>query len=133
VSELPAGATPAEVLARYRDAAREGRLLLQRCAACRRFVHYPRLACPHCRGLALDWVEASGRGTVYAFSVVRQPPSEQWSGRVPYVLALIALEEGPRMMANVVGCAVDDVRCDLPVTVVFEERDGRVLPQFRPS
>jgi uncharacterized OB-fold protein len=52
---------------------------------------------------------------------------------VPYVLALIALEEGPRMMANVVGGAVDDVRCDLPVTVVFEERDGRVLPQFRPS
>ncbi len=125
--------TPATTIERYRNAAAAGTLLIQRCLGCHAYIHYPRIVCPHCRGLDLEWLEACGRGLVYSFSIVHQPPSARWKGRVPYVLAIVELEEGPRMMTNVTGCAVDAVRCGMAVTVTFEERDGRALPQFRPA
>jgi uncharacterized OB-fold protein len=125
--------TPAATIERYRTAAAASALLVQRCSSCHLYVHYPRIVCPHCRGLDLEWREACGRATVYSFSIVSQPPSERWKNRVPYVLAIVELEEGPRMMSNIVGCDVDEVRCGMAVTVTFERRDGRVLPQFRPA
>ena len=124
--------TATEVLARYRSATEGGQLLLQRCRECRQYVHYPRVICPHCRGLDLDWHEACGRGRVYSFSIVHQPPAPRWKDRVPYILAVVDLEEGPRMMCDIVDCDFERLRCGMPVLVTFEERDGRVLPQFRP-
>jgi hypothetical protein len=125
--------TPAAVIAHYRRAAAEGKLLVQQCRGCQAYVHYPRVICPHCRGLDLEWRDACGRGTVYSFSVVHQPPSARWKDRVPYILAVVDLEEGPRMMSNIVDCEIERVRCGMSVTVTFEERDDRVLAQFRPA
>lgn len=117
----------------YWDAAREGRLLIQRCRACALFIHYPRPWCPGCWSTALDWVEASGRGRVVTYTIVHQAPFAAYAGDVPYVLAVIALAEGPQMMANVVGVAPAEVRIDLEVEVTFEERAGGFrVPQFQP-
>lgn len=67
---------------------------------------------------------------MYSFSVVHQPPGPRWADRVPYVVAVITLNEGVRMMANVVHCDPAMVQCEMPVRLVFEQRDDRDLPQF---
>ena len=116
----------------YWEAAREGRLLLQRCVACGTLIHYPRPWCPSCWKTDLEWMEASGRGRVVTHTVVHQAPFESYAGDAPYVLAVIRLEEGPQMMANVVGIDPRSVVVDLAVEVIFEERAGGFrVPQFR--
>ena len=116
----------------YWDAAREGRLAVQHCVACDRVWHPPLPRCPHCHGVDVDWVTASGRGTVCSHTVVDHPTHVALRDRVPYVVAMIELEEGPRVIANVRECAPEDVRVGMPVQVVFEPvAGGVVLPQFR--
>ncbi|MBX6378226.1 MAG: Zn-ribbon domain-containing OB-fold protein [Clostridia bacterium] len=117
----------------YWEAARQRRLVIQRCRACGRHIFYPRIYCPHCLSEDVEWVEASGRGEVYAFTVVYRSRIPGYAEATPYVVALIDLEEGVRLLTNVVECAPDEVRVGMPVEVCFEERaDGFVLPQFRP-
>jgi uncharacterized OB-fold protein len=120
------------------EATREGRLLVQWCTACDRGVFYPRVFCPHCAapGSALAWRAASGRATVYAAVVEHRPEAARvsFSGGEPYCVALVDLEEGVRMLTNVVGCLPSDVRCGMAVTVAWEPlSDGRQLPLFRPD
>ncbi len=99
----------------------------------RRFIHYPRAWCPRCWKTDLEWVESRGRGRVVTFTVVHQAPFESYAAEVPYVLAVVRLEEGPQMMTNVVGISPAQVRIDLAVEVVFEEREGGFrVPLFRP-
>ncbi len=117
----------------YWDAARAGRLVLQRCVDCRALRFYPRHVCPRCWSADVEWVEVSGRGRVHSFTVIHRPPSPAFAAHVPYVVALVDLEEGPRMMANIVGDDAFDVRIDDAVTVVFEDRGDAKLPQFRRS
>lgn len=117
----------------YWEGARLGKLMLQRCRRCRAAIHYPRPWCPACWSTDLDWVEATGRGRVITFTVVHQPPFAAYAGDVPYVLAVVKLEEGPQMMANVLGIEPAAMRVDLPVCVVFEQRSGGFcVPQFEP-
>ena len=117
----------------YWDGVRAERLLLQRCRACASFIHYPRAWCPQCWGTDLEWVESRGTGRVVTFTVVHQAPMESYAGDVPYVLAVVRLDEGPQMMTNLVGVEHSGVRVDLRVEVVFEERAGGFrVPQFRP-
>lgn len=117
----------------YWDAAREHRLVLQHCRACGVCVHYPRPWCPACWSADLEWRDSTGRGRVHTFSVVHQPPFDAFSD-VPYVLAVIKLEEGPQIMANVVNIDPAEVRVDLGVRVCYEEREGGfVVPQFEPD
>jgi uncharacterized OB-fold protein len=112
---------------------REGRLLLQRCADCRAFRYPPASRCAACGSTENEWVEASGRGRVFSWIVVRHPvPKDVYADEVPYVVALVALEEGPRMATNIVGCPPEAVQADMPVTVAFRERDGVTLPVFQP-
>ena len=88
------------------------------------------------RGSALEWREASGRATVYAAGVEHRPEAAgaAFSGGEPYCVALVDLEEGVRMMTNVVGCPPDEVRSGMAVTVTWEPlSDGRQLPLFRPA
>ncbi|SDB75111.1 Zn-ribbon domain-containing OB-fold protein, partial [Belnapia rosea] len=87
----------------YWQGAREGRLLIRRCDACGKTHFMPRHLCPACWSADLRWVEATGRGTVHSFTVIRRAPLAAFAPRVPYVVALIDLEEGPRMMANILG------------------------------
>jgi uncharacterized OB-fold protein len=117
----------------YWDGAREGRLLLQRCLSCAKLIHYPRAWCPRCWKTDLEWVESRGRGRVVTFTVVHQAPFESYAADVPYVLAVVRLDEGPQMMTNVVGLSPAAVKIDLAVEVVFEERAGGFrVPLFRP-
>lgn len=122
--------TPNTTTARYWTAAAEGVFLLPTCRTCGRFHHHPRPWCPHCWSTDLDWAEPSGRGTVVTYSVVHQPPSPGFD--VPYVLAVVRLDEGPQLMCNVVEIDPGEVRCDMPVAVTFEVRGDLALPQFRP-
>lgn len=115
------------------DATREGRLVLQYCATCRKHVHYPRIACPHCGGDRLEWRQASGRGAIYSFTVVVANAPSAFQADMPYVVAIVRLEEGVRMLSNVVGCDPAALRCEMPVEVVFERLDDEfTLPKFRP-
>jgi uncharacterized OB-fold protein len=111
------------------------KLLLQRCADCGRYRYPPAPVCAHCRSRAAEWREASGRGRVYSWIVVHHPvPREVYAAEVPYVVALIELEEGVRIASNVVGCAADAVAADMPVSVTFEDVNETIsLPKFRPA
>ncbi|MCX3286725.1 OB-fold domain-containing protein [Streptomyces sp. NEAU-H22] len=87
----------------YWDAAAEGRLLIRRCGACGRAHHYPREFCPHCWSEDVTWETASGRATLYTWSVVHRNDLPPFAERVPYVAAVVELAEGPRMMTEIVG------------------------------
>jgi hypothetical protein len=94
---------------------------------------YPRSLCTVCASLRLEWVAASGRGRVASYTIVRRPLSEAWAAEVPYVVALIELEEGPTMMSNVIGCEVGQLRTGLAVEVLFEPWSADIaVPKFRP-
>lgn len=124
---------PTPVTLPFWDGCRAGELRLQRCRDCGRHQFYPRLMCTHCNGEALEWVRASGRGTVGSFTVVRRPVSQAYAAETPYVVALIALAEGPTMMSNVVACDPAEVAVGMAVEVCFEQWSDEIsLPQFRP-
>ena len=108
----------------------EGRFLVQRCQDCDRFQYYPRARCARCLG-PVECVEASGKGAVYSFTVIHQNFSRAFKHLIPYVVALIDLEEGPRLMTNVVGCEPGDVTIGAPVQVRFESvSDEASIPLF---
>jgi len=112
------------------SAAREGRLLVQECSSCGHRQLYARAHCLACRG-SVDWVVASGRGTVYSFTVIRQNMSRSFRHLVPYVVALVDLEEGPRLMTNIVGCPPEQVQIGSAVRVRFDAvSDEIALPFF---
>lgn len=117
--------------AAYWEGACSERLLIRRCRICRTPHFMPRYLCPHCWSNELNWEEASGRGSVYSFSVIRRASIASMAARVPYVLALIDLEEGPRMMSNIVGDDALEVQIGDTVQVCFETRgEESKLPQF---
>jgi len=118
----------------YWAAAAAGRLVLQRCDRCDRHHFPPRVRCPRCwSASALSWADADGRGVVHAFSVVHRPPTPDFNDGRPYVVALVDLAEGVRMMSNVVGCDIDAVHIGMPVTVGFDEGPDGPLPVFVPA
>jgi hypothetical protein len=106
---------------------------VQRCRACGTVRFYPRAVCPACLSGDTEWRRASGRGTVYSFTVTRQNQAPGFREEVPYVLAVVELEEGVRLMTNIVGCPPDQVRIGMPVEVVFDDVTPEVtLAKFRP-
>ena len=126
--------TPDENSQPWWDACREHKLLVQRCNACGKAQLYPRPFCATCWAEDLSWEEASGRATLYTWSVVRQNDLPPWPARVPYVAAVVDLAEGPRMLTNVVDCDPEDLRVGMPLIVTFrEETDDITLPVFRPA
>lgn len=117
------------------DGCKAHELRLQRCRPCGEAFFYPRNVCPRCLGPELEWFRASGRGRLHTFSILhvagRKPPLEP-----PFVLAVIELEEGPRMLSNLVGVEPDPARisCEMPVVVEFADvTDECTLPRFRPA
>jgi uncharacterized OB-fold protein len=124
---------PTPVSRPFWEAARKRVLSLQRCGKCADYIFYPRSLCPHCGGAELAWIEASGRGTVYSFTIARRPTMIGFQDEVPYVIAIVELDEGPRMTTNIVGCDPESVRIDMRVEAVFEdESDEITLVKFRP-
>lgn len=115
------------------DATRSGRFVIQRCAACSTYQHYPRVLCTTCSATDLTFVEVSGRGSIYSFTVVHRSPNPKLFP-VPYVVALIKLEEGPLLMSNIVSADPTSIKCDQPVELEWKDRsDGFRLPMFRPA
>jgi uncharacterized OB-fold protein len=105
----------------YWDAASEGRLLLQRCTSCGEHQFYPRPFCLGCEGDQLEWVEATGRGRLHTYSVVHRTADAAFQTMLPYAFGVVRLEEGPFITVDVVDTPLEDLRCDLPVRIVFTE------------
>jgi len=124
---------PTAETAPYWEGCRDQKLLIQRCSECRHFQFYPRILCTECASRKVEWVAASGCGTVLSFTVVRQAISAAYAAEVPYVIALIKLDEGPTMMSNIIQADADSVKIGMPVEVVFEAwTDEVTVPKFRP-
>ena len=118
----------------YWEACQRRELVIQRCGACGTLRHYPRALCPRCLSDAVEWVRCSGRGTVYTFTVTHQNQAPGFRDALPYVLAYVELDEGVRLLTNIVECAPEAVRIGMAVEVVFEDATPAVtLPKFRPA
>ena len=116
------------------EALQRHELYVQRCRSCGTIRLPPRAVCPVCLSSEVEWVRASGRGTVYSFTVTHQNQAPGFREELPYVLAIVELEEGPRIMTNIVGAAPDAVRIGLAVEVVFDDVTPDVtLAKFRPA
>ncbi|MGW5676088.1 Zn-ribbon domain-containing OB-fold protein [Streptomyces sp. NPDC003860] len=109
----------------YWDAAARGELLIRRCRGCGLPHHYPREFCPYCWGDEVEWERASGRATLYTWSVVHRNDLPPFGERVPYVAAVVDLAEGPRMMTEVVECAQGRLRIGMELTVTFRTEGDR--------
>jgi uncharacterized OB-fold protein len=115
------------------DATRAQRLLVQWCLTCDRPVFYPRAVCPGCLGTDLEWRTSVGTGRVYAVTVEHRPQDPRMASRAPYAIALIDIDDGWRMLSNVVDCDPSEVTVGMPVSVTWEPLpDGRHLPLFSP-
>jgi uncharacterized OB-fold protein len=135
--ERPPKPRPAPVpepeAAEYWKAAHDGRLVVQRCDDCGHHQLYPRAMCLACGG-PVSWEEASGSGTVYSFTVIRQNYSRPFRDWIPYVVALVDLDEGPRVMSNIVGCDPEDVQVGMAVKARFETvSDVAGIALFEPA
>jgi uncharacterized protein len=124
---------PSPESAHYWHAAREHRLEIQRCKACGQFWFPPSQSCPHCLAADFAWVPVSGLGKVFSFVTYHRVYHPAFAKEVPYVVALVELAEGPRLLSNIVGVAPDAVRCDMPVEVTFDDyEEGVTVPKFTP-
>jgi hypothetical protein len=127
--------TPSPESRRYWDGCRNHELWLPFCRTCERFYFYPRDFCPTCFGWDIEWRQVSGRGKVYTFGIQYRAWHPGWQDEIPYITALVELEEGPRLYTNIVGVEPDSMRvhCDMPVEVVFEDVTEEIsLPKFKP-
>lgn len=115
----------------YWEGANQGKFMFQRCNSCGKAQFYSRSLCSHCQGKELQWLAAQGRGKVASFSVVYRAPIRAFAADVPYVVALIDMDEGFRFMCNVIHADAQAVRIGMPVKVVFEQRPGssQKIPQ----
>ena len=109
-------------------------LLIQRCKDCGTYQFYPRTLCVKCFSENVEWVKTSGNGKVYSFTIAHRASSPGFADEVPYNIAIVELDEGVRMPASIVGCKNEDIKCDMPVQVVFEEVSPELtIPKFKPK
>jgi len=128
---LPA---PSALSRPFWDGLAAGELRVQKCDDCGRLVFYPRPHCPDCLSEALTWTPLSGRGRVYTYTIVRRAMHPAFAPDVPYVFAIVELEEGPRLATNVVNCDIEAVRVELPVKAVYDSvAAGIALLKFEPA
>jgi uncharacterized OB-fold protein len=124
---------PSELSRPFWEACRRHELLVQRCLSCGTVRFPPAILCPECLSEEAEWKKSSGKGKVFSFVVFHRLYHPGFEGELPYTVALIELEEGARLISNVVGCPPVEVACDMPVEVVFEDVTPEVtLPKFRP-
>jgi len=110
------------------------KLLIQECSNCGKRIFYPKKYCPNCRSTNIKWIESTGEGKVYSFSTLYVGPRPNFEDDVPYTVAIIELNEGVRLMSNIVNCDPKDIKCDMPVKVTFEDVSEEItLPKFEPS
>ena len=119
----------------YWDAARRGQLTVQRCEQCGERPFPPRANCPSCGAPSLSWSPVSGRATIYSYTVAHRAPHPVFASQLPLIVAIVELEEGPRMFTNIVGCDPADVEVGMAVEATSEPIDDTdmVLPVFTPT
>lgn len=116
------------------EACRRGQLVIQRCAACGEYQFYPRGICAHCWSEEVRWVETAGRGTVWTYTVTYQNRTPGFAEDVPYIVALVELEEGVKMFTNLVDCIPREAHIGMAVEVTFTRANDRVtVPYFKPA
>jgi uncharacterized OB-fold protein len=117
----------------YWDACQQHQFLIQRCNQCSHYQFYPRILCTACMSRDVTWVAAKGLGQVLSYTIIHRAISKAYAAEVPYIVALIQLQEGPTMMSNVVGCDPAKITIGMPVRVAFEDRTEEItVPVFRP-
>ncbi len=115
------------------DALKRHELYIQRCRDCGALRYYPRALCPECLSSRTEWLRSKGAGKVYTFTVTYQNTAPGFRESLPYVLAYVELEEGLKMLTNIVDCRPEEVRIGMPVAVVFDDVTPEVtLAKFRP-
>jgi uncharacterized OB-fold protein len=115
------------------EACRRHELYVQQCRDCGVLRYHPRALCPQCLSDKTEWVLSSGRGTVYTFTVTYQNQAPGFREALPYVLAYVELEEGVRLLTNIVDCAPEQVKIGMPVQVTFEDVSPEIaIPKFKP-
>ena len=116
------------------DGCRKHELRFQKCVACDHVRWPPSMICPECYDSRTEWIKAVGKGVVYTYAVYHRAFHPAFKDDLPYVSAVVELEEGPHLLTNIIGCRPDDVRCDMPVEVVWEDViEEFSLPKFKPS
>jgi uncharacterized OB-fold protein len=140
-SEVRATSAPAKPLpvaspesAPFWRAAKEHRLLLPHCNKCGGLWFPPSLRCMRCLSDDTGWIEASGKAKIHSFVTFHRLYHPAFAGELPYVVAVAELAEGPRLLTNIIGISVDEVRCGMPVSVVFDDVSAEIaIPKFAPS
>jgi uncharacterized protein len=118
----------------YWEGCKAHQLKIQRCAECGHHQFYPRIYCTKCMSDRVEWVEASGRAKVLSYTIVHRPVSPAFKEEIPYVVALVTLDEGPTMMTNLVRYAPNQLAIGMPVVVTFEDWTEEIsIPKFRPA
>jgi hypothetical protein len=114
------------------DAAKNHKFLYQHCDQCGENIFYPKKICPVCFSADLKWVEASGKGKIYSHTLCISNVAPGFEDDAPYIVATVDLEEGVRLMSNIVDCDYEDIKCDMPVELVFEDVTQDIsLPKFK--
>lgn len=118
----------------YWDGAAAGELRLPRCRACGTAFFHPRSICPSCSSTDIEWFRASGRGRLHSYLILQRPPAVFEPG-VPFAIAVVELDEGPRLMSNIVGVPNDPEHLvlDMLLEVVFDQHGGVAIPKFTPA
>ena len=115
------------------DGCRDHKLMFQKCGACGQVRWPPCILCPQCLSQETQWIEAGGRGTIYTFAVYHQAFHPAFQNKLPYVTAIVELNEGPMLLTNIVGCSPDSLECEMPVQVIWDDvSDEFSLPKFQP-
>jgi len=116
------------------DYCKKRELRMQKCAQCGHLRYPPSIICPKCHSMEAEWARLSGKGKVYSFAVFHQVYHKGFANDIPYAVAIIELDEGPRMLSNVSGRKPEDLTIDMPVEVYFEDvTEEFALPKFRPA
>jgi uncharacterized protein len=118
----------------YWEGCKEHELRIQKCAECGQYQFYPRIYCTKCFGDKIEWVKTSGKGKVLSYTTVYRPVSPAFAKDVPYVVALVTLDEGPNLLTNIIGCSPDSVKFGMPVKVKFEDWTDEIsIAMFVPA
>jgi uncharacterized OB-fold protein len=130
---LPRPISP-ELTRPFWEAATRHELVMPRCTICDHLFFYPRSECPRCLSSHLEWMQVSGRGRLHTYTGVYQPANAAFRDDTPYIYAVVQLDEGPRMVSNVVQCDLDAVKVDMPLEAIFDDVTPEcTLVKFKPA
>lgn len=124
-----ASTTYAALVEEYRDLLRQGSLVFQQCGACGHKHNFPRVFCASCHQRQLTWRVSSGRGKIYTYSIIHRAPTEEWAARTPYIIGLVDLDEGVRVMGHIES-DLDVITCDSGVVAAIHVLDDIPLLTF---